>query len=252
VIKFNVILMKTPLIIAHRGASGSAPENTLAAIKLAMEIGVDMIEIDVHQSKDEHIVVFHDEFLDRITGVEGRVIEYILEELQALDAGSSFDEKFAGEKIPTLDEVLQLVDGKTKLLIEIKVGRFGYPGIEENLLQSIKNHRAEKWCIIQSFDVDCLEKIRHLNKKIQIQHLIFAKPSRFESIIKFGKVKGINLGFRITTRRLIDEIHGDGKTVYIWTVNDEKKMKKLMEYGVDGIITNYPEMLKKVIADLKL
>ena len=139
------------LIIAHRGASGLAPENTLAAIKKAIELKADLIEIDVHQTKDSIIVVIHDKKINRTTSGKGRVKDLFYKEIRRYDAGKWFDPKFEGERVPTLEEVLRLVHGQTKLLIEIKGDDNFYPNIEKHVYEILKTYNAQNWCEIHSF-----------------------------------------------------------------------------------------------------
>lgn len=237
------------LIIAHRGSSGLAPENTLAAVKLALEQKADMIEIDVFLTKDNHLVVLHDETVDRTTNGQGRIEDKTLAEAKKLDAGSWFSAKYKGESIPTLNEVLQIVDGKSQLLIEIKKsGR----GIADKVANLVKAHNATKWCIIQSFDPVVAQNLQKVDAPIERHQLVIGNlplflPYHYNKKLKSGKltqyknVQAINTMYWFTTKNVIDRIHRQKQKIFVWTVNKPKDIRKLLQMGVDGIITNYPD-----------
>lgn len=252
-------MKKVPLIIAHRGASGSAPENTLAAVNKALEIGVDMVEIDVHQTKDKEIVVIHDNTVNRTTNGRGRVRDYSLKHLKALDAGSWFSSEFKNERVPALAEVIKLVKGKAELLIEIKSSG-AYPGIEEIIIKILEENDFVKQCVIHCFNSVSLKKIRTHHPEVRIQKLvlgnIFFLPLHIDYRPQLGHyhhydfVSGINPNHKYINEMMLKKIQQKGQTVYVWTQNDEEKMKELISLGVDGIITDYPEKLKKIIQNL--
>jgi len=245
------------LVIAHRGSSGNAPENTLAAIKLALLEQVDMVEIDVHLSKDGVPVVIHDDTLDRTTDGFGKVKNYTIHELKQLNAGSWFSEKFSNEKIPTLKEVLDLVKDKCQLLIEIKHGSEIYPNIEQIVLSQIFNSKAQKDCIIQSFDPQVLHNLFELNAQIEIHKLVEGKYplfiynlyNRFKTRNKKlnSNLKAINPCSKFISKKFIKSIHRNNKKCFTWTVNHETEMLKLIKLQVDGIITNYPNKLRNIL-----
>lgn len=252
----NQVLAQTrkTLNIAHRGASGSAPENTLAAIKKALEIGADIIEIDVHLSSDNQLIVIHDNTLDRTTTLKGNVKDHTLKELKNADAGSWFSPEFKNERIPTLDEVLYTINGKAILLIEIKDGSEVYPGIEKLTVEAVKRNGAESWCELQSFSQIAVEKMLEEKSSMPVYKLVVGNvpllPLHHDGKMKSGsayqykKVTGINPNYRFARKRILKKLHERNQKMYVWTVNDEKLMKKLLLWGVDGIITNYPEKLK--------
>ncbi|MEQ8713672.1 MAG: glycerophosphodiester phosphodiesterase family protein [Cyclobacteriaceae bacterium] len=246
-------------VIAHRGASGYAPENTIAAIEKALELGADIIEIDVHLSGDGELIVIHDELLERTTDGEGPVHVKALADLKKLDAGSWFGNIFKGETVPTLDEVLGAIDGKAICLIEIKWAEaFLYEGIVPKIHQSISRNRAEDWVMIQSFEAAYLDESHTLNPAIPVQKLIVFEESaplisfHLDNEFHLGKVEvkpfyeGVNPFYLSMTQRRVAGLHTQGKTVYTYTVNDTEDMKKLLVMGVDGIITNFPDRLIKL------
>ena len=245
-------------VIAHRGASGTAPENTLASIKLALEMHVDMIEIDIHLSKDSIPVVIHDETLNRTTNGKGKVKDFSVKELKKLDAGKWFSDKYINEEIPTLEEVIELTKGKCILLIEIKNGSSIYPNIEKITLNIIKNKNAQNDCIIQSFDDEVTRNLEKQNCTIQLQklvtgnlrfipfHLVDTKI-KFGSIYKYKNVSAINPNLNYVNKDVVNKIHTAGQKIFCWTVNKNKDMIRMIECGVDGIITNYPEKLIEIL-----
>jgi glycerophosphoryl diester phosphodiesterase len=254
------IMNKYPVkVIAHRGASGHAPENTFAAFRKALDIGANYIELDVHLSKDGEVVVIHDATLNRTTnGGKGKVCEKTLAELRQWNATAHFGQQYPDEKIPLLLEVLQFVKGKAILLIEIKADSRGrpYPAIENKILQIIKEHDAENWCEIQSFYDFYINGWKKLNSNIPV-HKLLAVPSAMIYVdhkLRIGNLfrrnehaQGINAHHAFVTKRFFKKIHKQQHSTYIWTVNKQKDMERILKYRPDGIITNYPDRLLKLL-----
>lgn len=248
-------------IIAHKGASGIAPENTIPAIVKALEMGVDMIEIDVQQTKDEHIIVFHDETVDRTTDGEGFVHDYTLEELKQLDAGFWHSPAYKDTRIPTLKEVLDTIKGKTKVLIEIKHSDHPhYHDFAEKLIDII---RAEEngfdWCILQSYEIEYLEEAHAYDERIQTKKLLIGEDSTplfafyIETKMHLGRATSegnrllaLNPEYTTLSTRRVFRMHARGFKVYTYPVNEREDMVKMLHMGVDGIITDYPERLIQV------
>ncbi|MGV3503396.1 MAG: glycerophosphodiester phosphodiesterase [Adhaeribacter sp.] len=235
-------------LIAHRGAADSAPENTLAAIRKALEGPAEFIEIDIHQTSDQQVVVMHDADVARTTNGEGRIGELSLAELRQLDAGSWFDPAFSQEKVPTLEEVLELVKGKKKLLIEIKKGENFYEGIEDNTLALIRRHRAQGWTVIQSFYDEVLEKVWKNELSVPTHKLIVGKlpwlplyydhRPRWGSLDKYYRAAAINVNQYFATRAFIRHVHNKGFKTYVWTVDAPEDINKVIDRGADGVISN--------------
>jgi len=250
-------LVKKPLVIAHRGASGYAPENTLASIKKALEFKPDYIEIDVHYSKEKEVMVLHDHTLERTSNGKGDVTDYTKAELQAFDAGAWFGEEFKGEKIPTLAEIVEAINGQSILLIEVKKGKDYYIGIEQKIDSIIKAHNATAWCEVQSFYDHYVEGFIAIQPDYKIHKLIVGDISwlplyidhkpRFGNPYGWGnKVAGINPSRKFASQGFINKLHEKGYTCFSYTVNEPEDIKKLIERGIDGIITNYPDRVAKV------
>jgi glycerophosphoryl diester phosphodiesterase len=248
---------RNPIVVAHRGASGYAPENTMAAIKKAITMGVDMIEIDVQLSKDKEVVLMHDLTVDRTTNGKGKVRDLYLEEIKKLDAGKWFSSEFSGEKVPTLEEVIQAINGQCKLLIEVKRVKSKKLEIENKIVQLINKYNAYNWCIVQSFETQVIKNIQELDKSIECHKLVTMNisvlPLHIDSRIKTGTiykyktVQSINPYFKMLNKRKVNKIHSRGQKIITWTVNEPEDMKRMIEMGVDGIITNYPDRLIQLL-----
>lgn len=236
-----------PLVIAHRGASSIAPENTMAAFKKAFEIGCDAIELDVHLSKDEHVVVIHDNLLDRTTNGSGFVKDYTLSELKDFDAGKYFSEEFAGTKIPALSEVLEFISAlNIKLIIELKGD---YEKLDMKVVELIHRYNCEDKAIISSFNHNYLKNIKNNSPSILTEvDLLFT----FENIIEYAKKLKVDIICPIyffaeqLSRWNIQRLKKNNIKLYTFTVNREEKMIELIEKRVDGIMTDKPDLLLKL------
>lgn len=239
-----------PIWIAHRGASAYAPENTLAAFQEALDRGAAMIELDVHLSQDGQVVVIHDATLARTTSGTGAVRDYPWSALRELDAGSWFDPEFADQRIPLLQEVLGLIAGKSRVLIELKWPESGaYPGLEDSVLAIIDRYQARPWCEIQSFDAGIVRRFRSLAPEMTIQKLIFLDlpllPGHIDRQWQWTEgsqfdadIDGINPSILFLSPRLVNRIHTQGKRVYVYTANRKLQQEKCRRLGVDGIISD--------------
>ncbi len=245
---------KKIVVTGHRGAAGLAPENTLASIKKAMEYKIDRVEIDIQQTKDSVVIVLHDKTLDRTTDGKGIVKDLNYNEILKYSAGVKFDEKFKNEKVPTLEQVLKLIDGKTVLVIEIKAGNEYYQGIERRTIDLIKKYSAYSWVIVHSFNDKALEKVHEIDPIVELHKLFVGDlpllPFFYDltintnSLEDYDYVKEISFNYPFATKRVIDKIHKMGKKINLYTVNDSLKALKLINLGVDGIITDYPNNLR--------
>lgn len=239
---------KKTLIIGHRGGAGMAPENSLKCIEKGIQVGADIIEIDIHLTKDGKLVVCHDKTIDRTTNGTGKISEMTLDEIRKFHIVDRNGDK-TEEQIPTLDEVLQLVDGRCTLLIEIKKTKKLYQGIEKKLLETIKTYRASKWIVVQSFNDSVLEVLYKLDHTIRLEKLIVFKlqwiPVIFDgsftffSFKKYDYISSFNFHYRAVTPMLLKKIHAQGKEVKVWTLEKPDNWKG---FPVDGIITDYPDL----------
>ena len=232
-------------ITAHRGGASLGNENTLSCIERGIAAGADLVEIDVHKTKDGAIVVCHDETLDRTTDTKGRIEEMTLAEIRRARIVGK-DGQPTEETIPTLEEVLQLIGGRCGLLLEIKLKREGqYPGIVPDVLAHLAAGGMLEQTIIQSFNDAVIEEAHALAPTLRVEKLLVCRLPfglcfdvrlhRF-SFDRYDYAAAINPCYRLTSRRFIRQAHAAGKEVRLWTVN--KPLKRLRE--ADGIITNDP------------
>ncbi|MBP2071132.1 glycerophosphoryl diester phosphodiesterase [Thermoanaerobacterium butyriciformans] len=218
-----------PLVIAHRGDSRNAPENTLISFKKALEMGVDGIELDVQLTKDGQLVVIHDERVDRTTDGIGYVKDFTLKELKMLDAGIKFDKKFAGERIPTLFEVFELIKYKNLIVnIEIKSGIVLYPGIEEKLIKMIDGYDFENRVIISSFNHYSLRDVKRKAPEFKIGLLYqcgFVEPWHMALRIKAYSLHPFY--FNIIPE-LVEGCKKNNIKLFPWIVNGKKDMEMMV------------------------
>ena len=231
------------LNIAHRGASGTFPENTLSAFRAAIDAGADMCELDVQLTRDGAMVVIHDEAVDRTTDGHGEVAELTLAELKVLDAGVKFKgAHVAGERIPTLDEVLDATSGRCGLNIELKAA-----GLEHPVARLMTSRGALADSMVSSFEWEYLKKIHQLHFNIRIGLLADEKPVDLMMNAVAMRAYSINPRWDMVTADLCQAAHERGLKVFTWTVDADARMRALIECGVDGIMTNYPERLRTVL-----
>jgi glycerophosphoryl diester phosphodiesterase len=224
------------LRIGHRGACGYEPENTLLSFNRALQLNVDMIELDVHVCRSGEVVVIHDEKVDRTTNGKGYVVDKALDELRALDAGK-------GETIPTLQEVLDLVDRKARVNTELKGTGTAKPVFE--LLESYVGERGWSYgdFLISSFDHRELQEFRRLSGEFRIGVLIKDIPAGFAELLARVDAYSINVFVESVSRELIDDAQRRGVKILVWTVNDTDQIERMKSLGVDGIFSNYPDRL---------
>ena len=237
-----------PLIVAHRGASGYAPENTLAAFGASKKLGADFIELDVTLSLDDEVIVIHDDTVDRTTNGTGRVDQLTLADLRKLDAGAWWGPEFAGESIPTLAEVLELARGEDiGLYIEVKPSKEKHPMLTDKVIDLVREGDMAKRVVIQSFDPQVVTRVLQRMPEASPQLLTFKPAFKPEGrAIRSGAV-GYNpwsiwLAFPVLGPWLIQRLKTAGLTVSVWTVNSPTRMKALAGLGVDAIITDLPDV----------
>jgi len=233
------------LCVAHRGGSAYAPENTVAAFENAVKMGVDYIELDVHLTKDGYPVVIHDDSLERTTDGTGKVKDKTLDELKELDAGSWFSDEFKGEKLPTLEEAMDFVKGRAGLFIEIKSGNDLCDGIEEKIVELIREKDMVREVIVISFNYDRIKNINELDPEIATGFLYGGNvPDVCEMALNAG-VDYISPSWQAVTEDIIKEAHSNNIGVSLWTINEPDIMKKFIDLGVDAITTDKPDLLLK-------
>ena len=233
--------------VAHRGSSGTCPENTRAAIEKAVESGVDMVEIDCQLSKDGHVVVFHDERLARTARAKGHVRFKTLKELQKLDIGAWFKKSFKGQRILTLEEVLDIVDGRADINIDIKGDPQGSLGIELKLLFILSHYDYLERTVFSAFDHRVLRRVRELapDTRIGILHSREIKENPFQLARELG-AESLHIQKELATPPVVERSAQIGLKTLVWTVNEVSEMEKLLKLGVDGLFSDYPEKFWKL------
>lgn len=232
-------------IIAHRGASAYAPENTYASFEKALQLKSNGIELDIHMTKDGKLVVIHDFTLNRTTGVKGYIRDFSYNEISSLDAGSWYSDKFKNQRIPVLSGFLDLFKSEDILInIEIKAGSRFYPSIEERLLEELSRFSIKGEILISSFDHHCLKRIKSLDAHIKtgvLSESSMIEPCRY-SIESVG-ADAFHPHYLTVDKLLIDESTKYNMPLNVYTVNKKKDAKKLIAFKVNSIITNFPDKL---------
>lgn len=224
------------LKIGHRGAAGYEPENTLISFEKALDLSVDVIEFDVYVCKTGELVVIHDDKVNRTTNGKGYVMEKSLKELRELDAGK-------GQKIPTLKEILDLVDKKVIVNIELKG-----PGTAESVAKVIEEYiEQENWSVesfvVSSFNHPELKKFKEINPKIKTGALLVGIPENYAEFAEKLGADYVNLSIEFINKEFIDDAHRRGLKVLMFTANDVDDINKMKDLGVDGIFSNFPDRL---------
>jgi glycerophosphoryl diester phosphodiesterase len=240
--------MRRPWVIGHRGAPGHAPENTIASFRRAVELGAAFIETDLRLSRDARFVAMHDPTVDRTTDGKGLVRELTLAELRELDAGSWYGPQFAGECIPSIEEVLNFArEADIVVYLEMKVEETW--GMHHALVSALRAAKESARTMIISFDAIFLENVRKLDTTLLTGFLYEQPmPDAIEKAQRIG-VRQILPRADLATPELVAAAHAADLQVATWTVDDPKRMRELISADVNGIMTNYPDRLSLTIAD---
>lgn len=242
---FRLALFQNPTVMAHRGLSADAPENTLYAFSDAISVGADFIELDVQQTRDGVLVVMHDSNLKRTTGVNKDIWDVDYADIQNLDAGSWFDPAYANARIPMLEETLQFVDKRAKLNIEIKPTKHGSDTLEQDVAELITRYQYTDACYVTSFSYGSLKKVKEANPEIRTGYLMSVAYGQFYSL-KYADAFSLNKVF--VTSQVVNAAHQQGKQIFAWTVNGMSEVRSLCNLHVDSIITDDPVMVQNVIS----
>jgi glycerophosphoryl diester phosphodiesterase len=218
------------LIIGHRGAAAVAPENTLSAISRAIEIGVDAVEVDVRMTKDEQVVVIHDEAVDRTTNGTGRVEELHLHEIKRLDAGR-------GECVPTLEEVFDFVGNRVRIFVELKEGK-----TEEAVVELIRAHQLFDTTVVISFWHRLVRRVKELDRRVRTGVLMVGCPA--DAAVAFAaRADCFMMKYTFVDKAFVDVAHRNGLQVFIWNIDEGHLAQPYAAMGVDGIGSNDPQSL---------
>ena len=229
-------------ITAHRGGAWKAPENTISALQYTIDSGADYAEIDVQETKDGELILLHDDSLKRTAGVKKNVWDMTLKQVEKLDAGASFHKKFRGEKIPEFTEALKFCKGRLDLNIEIKYNGKN-KGIVNKVVRAIKENHFEDHCVVTSMNYQFLKQIKKTAPEIRTGYIM---------TMTYGGVQGMEAADFFSVKhtyvddKFVKQAHALGKEVYVWTVNYKGDAKRMLDMGVDNIITDDPIMVRKV------
>jgi len=239
--------MSPPLVVSHAACAGHAPENTLAGLRLALHMGVDAIEIDVHLSADGIPVLIHDDSVDRTTNGRGPVAALTLTELQKLDASArSPFETCRGERVPTLAEALDLIRGRALLIIEIKP-----PDIEEAVLEVVRGAEALDWAMAWSFHPGVVVGVRRREPRLPAALLTLSLSDAIaRQALELG-AQAISVLYQNVSDERVRAAHRKALAVYAWTPDQPMEMRRLTAAGVDGIVTNFPDRARSFLRSLE-
>lgn len=248
-----LITLPRHAIIAHRGASAYAPENTLAAFELAVRQGADMIELDVKLSADKHVVVIHDSTLDRTTNGTGKVAETRIQEIKTLDAGSCFDVTFKDERIPTLSEVFESVGNQIFINVELTNYTTPLDDLPEQVAELVKDHNIESRLLFSSFNPVALRKMKKYLPESPVALLAqrgFNGAFARSILANLQDYQALHPHFSDVNTKLLNRQHHVGRKVFAYTVNQASQMESLFQLGIDGIFTDDPVLAQQVLDTL--
>jgi glycerophosphoryl diester phosphodiesterase len=231
-------------IIAHRGASAVAPENTLAAMRQAIDYTTDWVEIDVQETSDDQVVVFHDSDFMKLAKIDLKIWDATMADLESIDIGSHKDPAFSRERVPTLSELLTTCKGKTKVVIELKY--YGHDkDLEQRVLNIVNEQDMSSDVMYMSLNLDAVSKIKQLDPNCRAGLLMSVLGGKIQNT----EADFLAVNAMFVNRSFIQRAHASGKYVYVWTINDAVTMSRMIGLGVDGIITDKPDLARSVLAE---
>ena len=242
--------MKLPWIIAHRGGAAHAPENTLAAFQKSVELGVQFIETDLQLTRDARFVAIHDSTLDRTTNGKGPVRESTLAQIRENDAGLWYDRGYVGERVPTLEEVLQFAR-KHDVVLYLEIKYEAAWGMHSSLVSALQQSESISRTVVISFDPVTLAAIRKLDESILIGLLVEDAKRDVVSLALETGARQLCPSSAIVTPELVQRAHQAELKIVTWTVNQREEMQAMIAAGVDGIITDFPDRLRAVLENLQ-
>lgn len=230
-------------VAAHKGDGFNSPENSVSAVKSAIEKGVAVVELDVTLTKDNVLVLSHDQDLKRLAGISKDIKDLTYEEIKRIDVGSSFDESYAGENIPTLDEILAITSKtNTGIILDVKTN-VDEEMYAKEIARLIKKYDVEESVSVQSFNHEFLKMMRKQNEEIKIGQILYLYAGSLSNLdVDFYTVRETML-----TKRFIQHARKENRKIWVWTVNSKRNTKKVLSYDIDGIITDYPEQVQRII-----
>lgn len=238
--------MHAPWVIGHRGASGHAPENTLAAFERAVELGAGFIETDLHLTRDARFVAIHDRTLERTTNGQGAVRDFTLAQLRNLEAGLWYDRKYMGERIPTIEEILSFARNHD-IVVYLELKYEAAWGMHHALVGALRNPEDAARTVVISFDPGTLADLRKLDATIMTGVLVDeARADLVKASVDAG-ARQLCPRSTLVTSALVEEAHRSDLHIATWTVNDPEEMRAVIAAGVDGVMTDFPDRLRSVI-----
>lgn len=235
-------------IMGHRGARGHAPENTLASFEKGIELGATMLELDIHLTLDGQLAVIHDPFMERTTDGSGWVHEMTMAQIQALDAGSWFAPEFSGERIPTLQQVVDVAKGRAYLNIEVKTGGLKpnsivYHDIIPRLTDVLLANDLKDQVVVSSFYIPYLVELKQRLPEVRVASVHQRAEADLISKATDAGFEAVHTTLSVADEAFVAQAHGQGVKVRVWTVNDAEDMQHALRLGIDGICTDYPDIL---------
>src|ERR1700735_1059910 len=242
--------MRKPWIIAHRGASGHAPENTMAAFERAVQLGAGFIETDLHLTRDARFVAIHDATLERTTNGRGSVRDFTLAELRRLDAGKWFDRDYMGQRIPTLEEILEFAR-KNDVIFYLEVKYDAAWGMHHSLMAELQKAENAARTIVISFDQTTLAALRRVDPAIMMGFLAEEPGTDYvKDALELG-ARQLCPHASLVNQELVERAHGADLQVATWTVDGDEEMRKVIAPGGRGIMTNFPDRLRALLEDMR-
>jgi len=237
-----------PFISGHRGNPYSGPENSISSVKQALSIGVDAVEIDVHTTKDKRIVVIHDDKVDRTTDGKGYVKNFTLKQLKKLKLRIPGSKRnFSSENIPTLQEIINVVKGKVKLIIEVKENN-----LENQLIKIIEKNKITNSTLIISFYHKIIKKIKKIDKRIKTGILFVGNPIDVDKLAKSANADSIAANYLFVDKEMVKKAHKNKLKVFVWNIDTTGDLKRMLKLRVDGIGSNKPSTLIDYIKNKKI
>jgi len=233
--------------IAHRGASREAPENTLGAFRRALDAGAPAVEFDVQRTRDGRLVVIHDQTVDRTTDGRGPVAALAFEEIRRLDAGRWFDPAFAGERVPALAEVFDLVRGRALVFLEIKNGPMFYEGIEAQVAEALRQYGMLEAALVMSFDHAAVRTMRAAAPDVATAIIYTGRLADPGGAARAADADALCPGWSLLTAGVVADTHDAGLGVFPWTIDEEAAMRRCLAWGVDGVTSNDARLLARVL-----
>jgi len=242
--------LQKPIILCHRGAKNYAPENTLPAFQTALQLGADGFELDTQLTSDGHVAVYHDPSVDRTTNGHGRLSSLTLAQVRELEAGSFFSEKFRGEKIPTLDEVFETTGKRAIINVELKNFSTPFDNLAEKVCELVRRHGMQQNVIFSSFLPWNLKKAARLLPEVPRGLItikgrwgVWGRSFGFD----FGNYDALHPYLGDVTAQQVQRVHKLKRRINVWTVNTEEDIRRMLSWGVDGIMTDDPLLAAKII-----